>query len=132
MSLVKEILRDQNDADVSVVAAFREQIAHLLRIDVVKQIVEDHEARSTMSVFKKVCRDALVKMYVILRRQFCRRRNRGLLALVPDHPAVEITFSTQGVEVLQETHAERRLPGSTRSTYYAREQVLKFKVITHG
>jgi len=102
---VKDILRDQNDADVSVMAAFREQVAHLLRIDVVQQIVEDHEALSTASVFKKVCRDALVKMYVTLRRQFRRRRNRGLLSS-PDHPAVEIAFRAQGVEVLQETHAE--------------------------
>jgi len=120
---VKEVLRDQNDADVTVMAAFREQD---------QQIVEDHEARSATSVFKKICRDALVKMYVTLLRQFCRRRNRGLLAIAPDNPAVEITFRTQGVEVLQEPHAERRLAGSTRSTYYARERVLKFKVITHG
>ena len=83
---MKEVLRDQNDAEVSVMAAFREQVAHLLGIDVVQQIVEDHEARSAASVFKKVCRDALVKMYVTLLRQFCRRRNRGLLAIAPYHP----------------------------------------------
>ena len=41
---MKEVLDDQNDADVSVMAAFREQVAHLLGIDVVQQIVEDHEA----------------------------------------------------------------------------------------
>ena len=122
----------QNLADVSVMAAFRKQVTHFLGIAVVQQIVEDHEARSTASVFKKVCRDALVKLYVTLRRQFCRRRNRSLLAIAPDHPAVEITFRTQGAEVLQETHAERRLARYTRSTYYARERVLKFKVITHG
>jgi hypothetical protein len=40
---VKEVLRDQNDADVSVMAAFRKRVAHLLGIDVVQQIVEDHE-----------------------------------------------------------------------------------------
>ena len=71
-------------------------------------------------------------MYVILLRKFCRRLNRCLLAIAPDHPAVEITFRTKGVEVLQEPHAERRLAGTTRSTYYARERVLKFMVITHG
>jgi len=129
---VKEVLRDQNDADVSVMAAFREQVAHLLGMDVVQQIIKDHEARPNESVFKKICLYHLVKMYVTLLRQFFRRRNRGLLAIAPDHPAVEIPFRTQGVEVLQEPHAERRLAGSARSTYYARERVLKFKVITHG
>ena len=128
---MKEVLRDQNDADVSVMAAFRKQVAHLLGLDVVQQFVEDHEARSTESVFK-VCRYALVKMYGKLLRQFCQRWIRCLLAIAPDHPAVEISFRTQGAEVLQEPHAERRLAGSARSTYYARERVLKFKVITHG
>jgi len=106
---VKEVLRDQNHADVPVMATFREQVAHLLGIDVVQQIVEDHEARSAASVFKKIFRDALVKMYITLLRHFCRRRNRCLLAIAPDHPAVEITFRTQGYEVLQQPHAERRL-----------------------
>ena len=129
---MKEILRDQNDADVSVMAAFREQVAHLLRIDVVQQIVEDHEARSAASDFKKKCRNALVKIYFTLLRQFCRRRNRILLAIAPDHLTVEIPFHTQGVEVLQEPHADRRLAGSARSTYYSRERVHKFKVHTHG
>ena len=129
---MKEVLRDQNDADVSVMAAFRKQVAHLLRMDVVQQIVEDHVARSTASVFKKICRGSLVKMYVTLLRQFCWRRNRCLLAIAPDHPAVEIPFRKQGVEILQEPHAERRLAGSARSTYYARERVLKFKVFTNG
>jgi len=128
---VKDVLRDQNNADVSVMAAFRKQVAYLLGIDVVQQIVEDHNARSTASDFK-VCRDVLVKMYVTLVRQFCRRRNCCLLAIAPNHPAVEIPFRTRGVEVLQEPHAERSLVGSARSTYYARERVLKFKVITHG
>ena len=129
---MKEVLRDQNDADVCVMAAFREQVAQFLGIDVVQQIVQDHETRSTASVFKIICRDALVKMYVTFLRQFCRLRNRGLLAIAPDHPAVEITFRTHGVEILQESHAERRLAGSASSTYYARERVLKFKVIIHG
>jgi hypothetical protein len=95
------------------------------------EIAEDHEARSAASVFK-ICRDALVKMYVTLLRQFCRRGNRSLLAIALDHPAVEIPFRTQGVEVLQEPHAERRLAKSARSTYFARELMLKFQVITRG
>ena len=130
MSLVKEVLCDQNYADFSVMAAFRKQVAHLLGIDVVQQIVKDHEAQSAASVFK-ICRDALVKIYVTL-RQFGRRGNRGFLAIAPYQPAVEIPFSKQGVEVLQQAHAERRLARSARSTYYARERVLKFKVIPHG
>ena len=31
--LMKEILRDQYNADIRVMTAFREQVAHLLRID---------------------------------------------------------------------------------------------------
>ena len=50
---MKEVLCDQNHADVSLMATFHKQVAHLLGIDVVQQIVEDHEARSTASVFKK-------------------------------------------------------------------------------
>jgi len=111
-------------------ADFHKQVTHLLGIDVVQQIVGDNEARSAASVFK-ICRDALVKMYVTY-RQFCRRGNRGFLAIAPDHPAVEIPFRTQGVEVLQEPQAEGRLARSTRSTYYARERMLNFKVVTHG
>jgi len=127
---VKEVLCDQNHADVSVMAAFRKQVTHLLGLDVVKQIDEYHEARAAASVFK-ICRYALVKMYVTL-RQFCRRGNRCLLAIASDHPAVEIPFRTQGVEVLQKPQAERRFAGSARSNYYARERMLKFKVVTHG
>ena len=56
---MKEVLCDQNHADVSVMAVFRKHVTHLLGIDVVQQIVEDHEARSAASVFK-ICRDALV------------------------------------------------------------------------
>jgi len=110
-------------------AAFRNQVTHLLGIDIIQQILEDHEERSAANVFK-TCRYALVKLYVTL-RQFCRRGNRGFLAIAPDQPAFEIPFRTQGVEVLQESHAERRLARSTTSTYYARERMLKFK-ITHG
>jgi len=127
---VKEVLCDQNHADVSAMAAFRKHGTHLLGIDVVQKIVEDHEARSAMSVFK-ICRGALVEMYVPL-RQFCRRGNRGLLSIAQDHPAVEIPFLTQGVVVLQEPYAERRFARYARSTYYARERMFKFKVITHG
>jgi len=70
-------------------------------------------------------------MYVPL-RQFCRRGKRGLLAITPDHRTVEIPFRTQGVEVLKEPYAERRLARFSRSTYYARERMLDLKVITHG
>ena len=127
---MKEVLCDQNHAVFSVVAAVRKQVTHLLGIDVVQQIVEDHEARPAASVFK-ICRNALVKMYVTL-WQLYGRRNCGLLAIAPDHPAVEIPFRTQGVEILQEPHAERRLATSARSTYYARERMLTIKAITHG
>ena len=126
---MKEVLCDQNHADVSVMAAFRKQVTHLLGKDVVQQIVEDQDARYAASVFK-ICRDALVKMYVPL-RQFSWRGNRGLLTVAPDHPAVEIPFRTQGVEFLQEKHAEQRIASSAMSTYYARERMLKFKVIIH-
>ena len=111
-------------------AAFRKQVTHLLGIDVVQKIVEDHEARSAASVFE-VCRDALVETYAPL-RHFCRRGNRGLLAIVPDHPAVKIRCRTQGVEVLQEPYVGRRRARTARSTYYVRERIFKFKVITHG
>ena len=125
---MKEVLCDQNHADVSVMAAFRKQVTHLLGIDAVQLIVEDNEARSAVSVFK-IFRDALVKIYITL-RHFCRRGNCGFLAIAPEHPAVEIPFRTQGVEVLQLPRAERRFARSARSTYYARERMLKFKVIT--
>ena len=55
----EKFLCDQNHADVSVMAAFRKQVTHLLGIDVVQQIVEDHEARSAARVFK-ICRDTLL------------------------------------------------------------------------
>ena len=102
---MKEVLCDQNHADVCVVAVFCKEVTHLLGIDGVQQIDEVDEARSAVSVFK-ICRDALVKIYVPL-RQFCRRGNRGILAIAPDHPAVDIPFRTQGVEVLQDPYAER-------------------------
>jgi len=63
---MKEVLCDQNHANVSVMTAFRKQVTHLLGINIVRQIVEDREARSAASVFK-IFRDALVKMYVPLR-----------------------------------------------------------------
>jgi len=121
---------DQNYAHVSVMAAFRKQVTQLLGIDFVQQIVEDHEARSAASDFK-IFRDALVKMYVTL-RQFSQRGNRGFLAIASDRSGIEIPFRTQGVEFLQEPHAEQRLARSARTTYYARERMLKLKVITHG
>jgi len=37
--LMKQILRDQNDADISEMAASRKQVTHLLGIDVVQQMV---------------------------------------------------------------------------------------------
>ena len=61
---MKEILREQDYADISVTAAFRKQVTNLLRINVVYQIVEDHEARSTLRVVK-VFRDALVETDVL-------------------------------------------------------------------
>ena len=127
---MKEVLCDQNHADVSVMAAFRKQVTHLLGVDVVQQILEDLEARSAASVFK-ICRDALVKMYVPI-RQFSPRGNRVLLAIATDHPAVEIPIRTRNVEFLQQPYAEGLLDRSARSTYYAREQMLKFNVTTHG
>ena len=63
---MKEVLCDQNHADVSVMAAFRKHVTHLLGIDVVQQIVEDHKAPSAANVFE-VCRNALVQWYVPLR-----------------------------------------------------------------
>ena len=58
-SLMKEIVRDQYRADIPVMAAFREQVAHRLRKDVVQQIVKGHEARSVLCVAKFLV-DALV------------------------------------------------------------------------
>ena len=37
--VMKQILRNQNHADISVMAASRKQVAHLLGIDIVKKIV---------------------------------------------------------------------------------------------
>ena len=42
LPLIEEILRDQYHADIRVMTAFREQVAHLLRIDVIQQIFDDH------------------------------------------------------------------------------------------
>jgi len=38
-NLMKQILRNQNYAVISVMAAARKQVTHLLRIDVIQQIV---------------------------------------------------------------------------------------------
>jgi len=56
---MKQILRNQNHADISVMAASRKQVTHLLGIDVVQQIVYDHEARFATTT-TEILRYALV------------------------------------------------------------------------
>ena len=124
-----EVLCDQKYADVSVMAGFRKHVTHLLGIYVVQQIVEDHEEQLAARVFK-ICRDALVKMYVPL-RQFCRPGSRRLLACSTRSPRgrnpVPYARSRGSAQTVERRHAR-----TARSTYYAREPILKFKVITHG
>jgi len=55
---MKQILRNQNHADICMTDASRKQVAHLLGIDVIQQIVYDHEAWFTTTTI--VLRYALV------------------------------------------------------------------------
>ena len=57
-------MRDQYHVYITAMTAFREQVAHLLTIDVIQQIVEDHEARSLPQRVAKFVGDAFVTPYV--------------------------------------------------------------------
>jgi len=88
-SLMKEILRNQNHADISVMATSRKQVTHLLRINVVYQIVKDHVARFAVRV-TKVLRYGLVIIDVC--GQLMTRRDRSILSVTPDYTAVKFLF----------------------------------------
>ena len=62
-ALKKQISRNQNHADISMKAAYRKQVTHLLRIDVV-EIVYDHEACFATTTTIKIPRYAFVILSV--------------------------------------------------------------------
>ena len=126
---MEEILRDQYHAYVTVITAFREQVAHLLRIDVIQQIVEDHEARSLPLRVAKFLGDALVIPYVFPQTFQLSRGDGSSLAIAPDSAACKMALGAQGVEVLQETDAKGRL---ARPAGNAREWRLKFQIVGHA
>ena len=79
---MKEVLRDQYYADITMMTAFRELVAHLLRIYVVQQIVQDHEARSAVLRVAKCLGNALVYTHVFSQLS----RGDGIsLARTPDY-----------------------------------------------
>ena len=85
--LMEEILPDHYHAYVTVMTASHEQVAHLLRIDAIEQIVEDHEARSLPLRVAKFLGDALVIPYVCPQTCQLSRRNGSCLAIAPDYAA---------------------------------------------
>ena len=101
---MEEILRDQYHADIPVMTAFREQNSHLLRIDDVQQVVEDHEARPMPLRVANFLGDALVETDV-----FPQGGDRRSLAIAPDYAASKMPLGADGIEVLQETDAKGRL-----------------------
>ena len=127
--LMKENLRDQYHADITVMAAFREQVAHLFRIDVVQQIVEDHEARSAVLRVAKFLGDALAETDVF--PQLSGGRDHRYLAIAPDYAASKMAFGAQGFEVLQKSDAERRLARPAGADDNAREWALQLEIVSH-
>jgi len=101
-SLMKQNLRNQHHADISVMAATRKQVTHLLRINVVQVIVQDHEARfcpTRVLLLTKLLRFALV-IFGIFAGQLLTLWNSGLLAVTPYYTAAEFFFGAECVEVL--------------------------------
>ena len=104
LPLMKEILLDQYHVDITVMSAFREQVAHLLRIDDVQQVVEDHEARSLLLRVANFLGDGLVETDV-----FPQGEDSSSLAIAPDYAAGKMALGAEGFVVLQETNAKGRL-----------------------
>jgi len=94
---MKQILCDQNDAYIPVMATSRIQFAHLLSIDVVLQIVKDHEARFAVCI-SKVLRYTIVKSDI--RRQLLTGGHSTLLALRLHYSTGKSSLGTEVVEVL--------------------------------
>jgi len=57
---MKQVLRNQNDADISTMTASHKHVTHLLRIDVVQQIVYVHKARFATTTTTEILRYTLV------------------------------------------------------------------------
>ena len=123
------ILRDQCHADITVMTAFREQVAHLLRIDVAQQIVEDHKEWSAVLRVTKFIGDVLFETDVF--PQLSRGWIRRSLAIAPDYAAGKMPLGAQGFEVLQESNAEGRLAGPTGAADNARERALESEISSH-
>ena len=85
--LMEEILRDHYHAYVTVMTAFREQVANVLRIDVIQQIVEDHETRFLPLRVAKFLGDAVVIPYVSPQTCQLSRVDGSSLAIAPDYAA---------------------------------------------
>ena len=92
---MKEILRDQYHTDISVMAAFLKQVAHLFRINVIYQIVEDHEALSAMHV--KIFRYVLVESNVFPQYGQLLPGDSRPLAIAPYYPTGKMSFGAQGI-----------------------------------
>ena len=124
--LMKEILRDQYNADIPVMTAFLEQVAHLLRIYDVQQIVEYHEARPLSLRVPYFLGDALVATDVSAQGGDSRS-----LAIAPDFAACKMAFGAECIDVLQETDAKGRLARPAGPTDNARKWRLKFHIVNH-
>jgi len=96
-AMMKEILSNQNHADNSVMAASRKQVTHLLGLDVVEEIVYNHEAPFTTTA-TNVLPYALVICGFLW--QLLTFGNGGLLTVTPDYTAAEFAFGAEGVDVL--------------------------------
>ena len=75
--------------------AFRKEVAHLLRIDDVQQVVEDHEARTLLLLVANFLGDALVETDV-----FAQGGDGSSLAIAPGYAVDKIALGAEGVEVL--------------------------------
>ena len=93
---MKEILRNQNHDDISVMVASRKQVTHLLRINIFFQIFYGHVARFSARV-TKFLRHALVIFDVS--GQLQTRLNGSLLAVTQDYTAVKFSFGAEGVKI---------------------------------
>ena len=100
-ALIKEIVRDKYHADIPVMTAFREQVTHLLRINVVQQIVEDHEARSAVLRIAEFLGDALVEKDIS--PFLLRGGDSRSLAITPDNAACKMALGAEGNECRRTT-----------------------------
>ena len=127
---MKKILGNQDDTNVSVLTAFCEQVIHFFGINVVKQIIEDDEARSALC-FVKVLRYALVKTDVLPQYGQLLRGNRCFLTIAPDYTAIEMPFGAQGFEVQQKSYTNRGLARTARSTNKTCKRGFKLEIVSH-